>query len=192
MIGKEGLSLRELCIQGIGFAAVAVFILSYQIKSNRWLFFLQLVGSALFCLQFFLLDAKSGCLSLAVNILRNALLMKYKDWRWVRQAWCPVVIALLFTGVLFLTWDGPVSLLAFTASVTSTFAYWSNSPRKIRMVNLVCASPCWLVYDVIVHSFGGIISESITIVSILVSFIRFGWKGLERDAGEIAPAKTNT
>ena len=60
------------------------------------------------------------------------------------------------------------------------------------MVNLVCASPCWLVYDVIVHSFGGIISESITIVSILVSFIRFGWKGLERDAGEIAPAKTNT
>lgn len=77
--------------------------------------------------------------------------------------------------------DVSVSLLAFTASVTSTFAYWSNSPRKIRMVNLVCASPCWLAYDVIVYSLGGIVSESITIISILVSFVRFGWKGLEHD-----------
>ncbi|MBQ4465386.1 MAG: YgjV family protein [Oscillospiraceae bacterium] len=174
--------MNEWFIQGIGLLAVAVFILSYQIRSNRWLFLLQLIGSALFCVQFFLLDAKSGCLSLAVNILRNALMMKYRDWHWVRQKWCPAVITLLFTGVLFLTWNGPVSLLAFAASVTSTFAYWSNSPRRIRMVNLVCASPCWLIYDVIVHSIGGIISESITIVSILVSFLRFGWSGLEQDA----------
>lgn len=168
-------------IQGIGFAAVALFILSYQIRSNRWLFLLQLIGSALFCLQFLLLDAKSGCFSLAVNILRNALMMKYNDWNWVRNQWCPAGIALMFTGVLILTWNGPVSLLAYAASVTSTFAYWSNSPRKIRMVNLVCASPCWLIYDVIVRSFGGIVSESITIVSIAVSFIRFGWAGLEQD-----------
>ena len=174
--------MTDWLIQGIGFVAVAVFILSYQIKSNRWLFLLQLIGSALFCLQFYLLDAKSGCLSLAVNILRNALMMKYNDWKWVQQKWCPVVIALLFTGVLLLTWNGPVSLLAYIALVSSTFAYWTNSPRKIRMVNLVCASPCWLAYDVIVFSLGGIVSESITIVSILVSFLRFGWKGLEKDS----------
>lgn len=60
-------------IQLIGFVGTAVFILSYQIKSNRILYLLQLIGCALFCLQFYLLDAKSGCLSLAVNILRNAL-----------------------------------------------------------------------------------------------------------------------
>lgn len=48
------------------------------------------------------------------------------------------------------------------------------------MVNLTCASPCWLLYDVFVRSVGGIISESITILSILVSFVRFGRKGLER------------
>ena len=40
---------------------------------------------------------------------------------------------------------------------------------------------CWLIYDVLVHSLGGIVSESITIVSILVSFLRFGWDGLEKD-----------
>ena len=129
-----------------------------------------------------MLGALSGCLSLVVNILRNALMMKYNDWKWVRKKWCPLIIVLLFALVLVLTWNGPVSLLAFAASVTSTIAYWTNSPRKIRMVNLLCASPCWLVYDVIVFSIGGIISESFTIASIIISLIRFGWKGLERDS----------
>ena len=174
--------MNDLIIQGIGFIAVALFIASYQIKSNRWLFLLQLLGSLLFCIQFFMLGALSGCLSLVVNILRNALMMKYNDWKWVRKKWCPAMIVILFAVVLVLTWNGPVSLLAFTASVTSTIAYWTNSPRKIRMVNLLCASPCWLVYDVIVFSLGGIISESFTIVSILISLIRFGWKGLESDS----------
>ena len=174
--------MNDWIIQGIGFVAVALFIASYQIKSNRWLFLLQLLGSLLFCIQFFMLGALSGCLSLVVNILRNALMMKYNDWKWVRKKWCPLIIVLLFALVLVLTWNGPVSLLAFAASVTSTIAYWTNSPRKIRMVNLLCASPCWLVYDVIVFSIGGIISESFTIVSILISLIRFGWKGLERDS----------
>lgn len=176
----------EWFVQGIGFAALTVFILSYQIKSNRELFFMQLIGSGLFCLQFYLLDAKSGCLSLAVNMLRNALMMKYRDWDWVRKKWCPAAIAGLFAAVLILTWNGPVSLLAFAASVSSTFAYWTDSPRSIRTVNLVCASPCWLLYDVLVHSLGGIVSESLTMLSILVSFIRFGRKGPEQDT---APQK---
>lgn len=77
--------MSDIIIQGIGFIAVALFITSYQIKSNRLLFLFQLLGSALFCLQFFLLGAISGCLSLAVNILRNALMMKYKEWAWVRS-----------------------------------------------------------------------------------------------------------
>ncbi|MBR0484296.1 MAG: YgjV family protein [Oscillospiraceae bacterium] len=171
-----------MLIQGIGFIAVTAFILSYQIQSNRWLFLLQLIGSALFCLQFFMLDAKSGCLSLAVNILRNALMMKYNEWKWVRWKGCPFLIAVCFTTILFFTWNGYVSLLAYLASVSSTFVYWTNSARNIRLVNLACASPCWLVYDVIVHSWGGIVSESITILSILVSIFRFGWKGLESDS----------
>lgn len=176
--------MTPIITQTIGFVAVAAFILSYQIKSNRWLFLLQLIGSALFCLQFFLLDAFSGCLSLAVNILRNALMMKYNDWKWVQWKGCPIIIAVLFTIILFFTWNGPVSLLAFVASVSSTFVYWTNSPRNIRLVNLTCASPCWLIYDIIVHSWGGLLSESITLISILVSIIRFGWKGLEDDSSK--------
>ena len=38
------MTMPEAVVQGIGFVAVAAFILSYQIKSNRRLFLLQLIG----------------------------------------------------------------------------------------------------------------------------------------------------
>lgn len=51
--------MNELIIQGIGFVGVALFIVSYQIKSNRALFFCQMMGCLVFCVQFFLITKYS-------------------------------------------------------------------------------------------------------------------------------------
>ena len=170
--------MQEFIIQAIGFAGMAAFILSYQLKTNKALYSCQLIGSALFCLQFFLMHALTGCLSLLINILRSMLLLRYKEWRWVRSPLVPLALVLGFAAVLRFTWAGPVSLLAFTASAFSTICYWSNNARTLRLANLLVASPCWLVYDFIVQSWGGMASEAITIISILISIRRFGWQAL--------------
>jgi len=170
--------MESILAQAVGFLAAALFILSYQVKSNRRLFLFQVAGSALFCLQFFLLGAASGCLSLAVNILRGMLLTKYNDWAWVRRKGLAFALCGVYGLILLLTWAGPISLLAFTASSVSTLGYWRNNARTIRLSNLLCASPCWLVYDVLIRSWGGVLNEAITIASILVSLVRFGWAAL--------------
>ena len=46
------------------------------------------------------------------------------------------------------------------------------------MSNLACASPCWLIYDILVGSWGGVLNESITLGSILLSIYRYGWKAM--------------
>ncbi len=51
--------MNEYIIQGIGFFGVALFILSYQIRSNRALFLCQLLGCLVFCVQFFLMPNPS-------------------------------------------------------------------------------------------------------------------------------------
>ena len=173
--------MSAIAVQTIGFVATGIFILSYQVKSNRRLYLLQLIGNLLFCIQFFLLDARSGCLSLAVNIIRNAMLMKYNDWEWVRWKGWPYLFSGLIGAVVWGTWNGPLSLLVLAASVSTTFGYWSNNARAIRLANALCASPCWLCYDVAVGSWGGVLNESFMIVSILVSILRFGWKSLGSD-----------
>lgn len=173
--------MGNIWIQIIGFIGAAVFVASYQIKSNRLLFLFQLLGSGIFCFQFFLLSAWSGCLSLAVFMLRDAMLYKYRDWNWVRWKGWTFIISAVFVVILFVTWNGPISLLPLAASVSSTFGYWTNNAQSIRLANLACASPCWLIYDVLVMSLGGVLCESITLASIIVSVYRFGWKNMKDD-----------
>ena len=173
--------MKEIIIQGIGFLGLLAFIVSYQIKSNRKLFLIQMVGVLLFASQFLLMGAFSGCFSLFLTAVRNILMSKYKDWQWLKHKVCPVLICLLFTVILIFTWAGPISLLAYVASVVSTIFYWTNDARKLRLANLFVCSPCWIIYDVIVGSIGGVASESLTMISIIISIYRFGFKKMSGD-----------
>lgn len=170
--------MHQLIIQAIGFLALLMFLVSYQFKSNRVLFTFQLIGSLLFSLQFFLLDAASGCLSLGLNSIRSVLLMKYNDWTWVRRKELPLLFCGLYLLITIYTWAGPLTLLTLAASLVSTFCFWTNNARTIRLACLLCTSPCWLIYDVCVGSWGGVLNEAITILSVVISIFRFGWSAL--------------
>lgn len=169
--------MNEYVIQGIGFAGMAFFVISYQIKSNRTLFLCQLMGCLIFCVQMLFLRAYTGALGLLVNILRNLLLLKVNDWKWVKhKATLCAIIGLLLAMTIY-TWAGWISILPFASVAISSIGYWTNNAQKIRLASMF-GSPCTLIYDALIRSWGGAMSEGITIVSIIVSIIRFGWKNM--------------
>lgn len=168
--------MPNIIIQIIGFLGLLAFIISYQIRSNKTLFIVQMVAVLLFALQFLLLGAYSGCLSLILTAVRNIMMSKYEEISWIRNKICPIIVCILFTVILFITWAGPISLLAYVASVVSTIFYWTNDARKLRLANLCVSSPCWIIYDTIVGSVGGVMNEVLTMISIVVSIYRFGLK----------------
>lgn len=177
--------MQEILIQGIGFVGVIFYIVSYQVKSNKGLYVYQLLGSLSFMIQFVLLGGITGCFGLMITILRNFLLARIDKWTWVKGKPVALGIMALSTLVTVCTWSGWLNLLPWLAVVGSTIGYWTNNARSIRLSNLVCASPCWLIYDVLLGSIGGVINESITLCSILVSIYRYGWKALgENQFGE--------
>ena len=171
--------MSELAVQAIGFVGVAFFIASYQIKSNKALFMCQMIGCIIFCVQFFILEAYTGAISLIINIIRNLLLVKRKDWKWVDRRSTMLVILALLTAMTIYTWNGAISLLPFISVAVTTIGYWSNNAQKIRLSQFI-GSPCTLLYDVLIRSWGGVLSETITLASIIVSVIRFGWKNMGR------------
>ncbi len=171
--------MNELFIQAIGFVGVALFIISYQIRSNRALFLCQLM------VQFFLMGAYTGALSLIVNIVRNILLLKADEWKWAGSKITLAGVIGLLAVITVYTWAGWPSLLPFASVAVTSIGYWTRNAQKIRLTQLL-GSPCTLLYDLIIHSWGGALSESITIISILVSIFRFGWKNLREDSFETA------
>lgn len=172
---------HDIMIQAIGFLGVLFFFISFQTKTNKSLFVMQTLGCLTFSIQFALLGALSGCLSLLINVVRNIMLTKYNDCRVIRwKGWVAVFSALSLAAALF-TWNGWYCILPVIGTTAGTIGYWTNNARKIRFANIAVTSPCLLIYDTLIRSWGGVLNESITILSIVVSVIRFGWKALDGD-----------
>ena len=70
-------------------------------------------------------------------------------------------------------------VLPFLAMVVGTFGYWTNNARKLRIAELACVIPAWMSYDFISRAYGGVLNELVILISIIVSIVRFGWKGLD-------------
>lgn len=171
----------EFLVQMIGFTGAIFFFISYQMKTNKLLFIMQLMGCLTFSVQFALLGAYGGCLSLIINIVRNAMLTKYNDYKEIRWKGWVVIFSALSLIAAGITWDGMISILPVLGTVSGTIGYWTNNAKKIRIVNLTVNAPCALLYDVLVRSWGGVLNESITILSIVISILRFGWNSLDGD-----------
>lgn len=171
----------HVMVQAIGFLGVLFFFLSFQMKTNKSLFVMQTLGCLTFSAQFILLGAFSGCLSLLINVVRNLILTRYNSCKLVRWKGWIAVFSVLSVLVALFTWNGWESILPVAGTVAGTIAYWTNNAKKIRLANLMVISPCMLLYDVLVKSWGGVLNESILILSILISVGRFGWKSLDSD-----------
>ncbi len=174
--------MNEYMVQAIGFLGVALFIVSYQIRSNRALFLCQLMGCIVFCVQFFLMGAYTGAISLIVNIARNLLLIKSNDWKWAKSQVTLAAIILLLLVMTICTWAGWISILPFVSVAVTSIGYWTQNAQKIRLSQLF-GSPCTLLYDILVHTWGGAVCEAITILSIIISIVRFGWRNLGKESG---------
>ena len=73
-------------------------------------------------------------------------------------------------------------LLLFTtvAQLAGTAAMRSGNGTLIRKVELFYSTPVWIVNGCINFTLGGIVSCSFNMISIIVSFVRFGKQGFEK------------
>ena len=94
---------------------MAVIILSFQCKSSRKLFFVQLCGNAIYMVHFTLLGAYSGGGALLVSCLRNLVYASGRPWAaWKGWPWVMVSCNLLLTA---LTWKDWFSLFPLAVGV---------------------------------------------------------------------------
>lgn len=171
---------NEIIAQVFGFLALGLLLISFQFKSNKTLLILQSFGNLLFCIQYIFLHTYSGCICVLV-LVRNltvAFQDKYKILKW--KGWEYILLILFLVSSIF-TWEGLKSILPLIGCIGSTIAYFKNNARVFRSVTLFITSPCWLTYDALSGAYAGIINEIITIISIVISIIRFGWKKLGED-----------
>lgn len=171
--------MNLLVAQGVGFLALLLNLLAYQCKSGRRLILTQLGSNLTYIIHFLLLGAYTGCLSISVMALSNGLL-SLRRFPWAAwKGWRPV-LCVLFAAAAAVTWQGPISLLPCVGTMTAAMVNWTRNGKLMRLGRLAVVSPCWLVYDVCVGSWSGVVDETLGIISLLISLFRFGLKELDR------------
>lgn len=170
--------MNPIIIQAVGFICTICYLASYQIKNSKTLILVQMSGSVAMVIQYILLGAFGGSITVFATVIRffmvyisdkhPALKKKYWQYIWI----------VIFAVIAGFTWEGWTSILPFIAVVGSTLAVYSFNAKKIRLFNLTMNSPAWLIYDIIYNSWGGITTEVLTILSILISIKRYGLKNL--------------
>ena len=173
--------ITGLLAQAVSVAATAVQIGSYQVKSNKGLFIAQGIAGFLFSVSFFLLGAYTAAIINLMNILRSVL-MTYGERH--RRIIIPIAMCAVYTVAVAFTYESWFSLLLLAVQIGGTVSMWTADGAIIRVYQLFVCSPVWLINNVIAFSIGGIITEVFSIVSVIVSIIRYGIEGLRRTSGD--------
>lgn len=171
------ITLKYILIQIIGFVGTGLFFLSFQCKTNRNLFRVQLLSYGFYTVHLLLLGAVTGGISYILNGVRSFFLGS--SFKFAHSKWACVVLCALQLGVLGFTWSGWISILPVAANIATTIGGYTHNPQKVRIAGMFVNSPLWIVYDIIVGSWAGILDEVVSELSMIVSIIRFGWKELD-------------
>ena len=181
--------------QVLGAVAILSNIYAMQFNKHGFIMLFKLIGSFLFCLQYFLLGAYVGMIMDFIGTIRNivfAYLVKKGKNTKPYIIFFAIITFLLGLFTVFTTWDATltalsvwstnaivltilaviVSVLSIFAKLISTIAYGFKSAHMIRMLNLPSCS-CWIIYNFVCFSFTGVINELLTISSIVIAEIRF-------------------
>lgn len=165
----------------LGFVAVGLFFYSYQVTSKRSLMIIQTVATALSCVQYLLIGAFSGFALNIVCIIRN-FIFYFRDKNQRTDLASPIVLSLCIAAASVLSWEGVHSLLITLGLVVNTMCMGICNAKVFRKTILVSSSLI-LIYNIFAFSYSGILSESISLVSVIIGILRY------RDAQQPIKAK---
>ncbi len=167
-------SLKTILIQGIGLLGTLFYFLSYQFKDNKTLFRVQFLAYFCYTIHYFLLGAATGAFSYIVNLLRSLFLSV--DNEKLNGKTMGVLLCLLQIIAGIMTWNGWISVLPIIANIATTIAGYSFHFSNIRKAGIFINSPLWMLYNILVGSFAGILDEIISEASMILSVVRYGWE----------------
>lgn len=176
--------MNDVVTQVFGLLGMAMNSLSYQGKKQRTVILAQLFGSLFFAVNMFMLNAVIGGLLNVIGIFRALVYSNKEKLRNVRL-WNGIFAGLyLLSYIAVFTVFGKavtpgnllLEILPLIAMMATTISFSKASVAWIRRLAFV-SSPCWLIYNCINGSIGGILCEVFSLVSALVATIRLDSKG---------------
>ena len=155
----------------LGFISVALFFYSYQRTQKSTIVIIQTIATALSCIQYLLIGALSGFALNIVCIIRNVIFY-YRDKKQASGWVSPVILSRCIAVATIFSWEGVHSLLITFGLVINTMCMGLLNSKAFRKTILI-TSTLILIYNIFASSYSGILSESISLISVIIGIIRY-------------------
>lgn len=175
----------KIIAQIVGIGAMFFSIFSFQMKTQRQVVIVQAIATALWSLHFALLGVIMAVILNVIGIIRSIIFSFRNKYDWAKhKIWIAVFVLLFISAyilnfLVFIKNPKPINFLIEAlptfGMIATTFAFHMEKAFNVRILSLI-SSPLWLAYNIINFSIGGMITESVSIVSIIVGIFRHDLK----------------
>lgn len=157
--------------QLVGYAATLISLGAYAMREDKIMKIGVGLGLVLWALHYAMLagwTASATCLLIASRQILAfiAPAMSAKARRNTVASYC-----LVFTGVLWQTWAGPVSLLPWISALNATYAYFYLAGTRLR-AQVMLSTGLWLLNAVALGSIGGVVMNAASLGISLWTIVR--------------------
>lgn len=160
---------RIFIAQIVGFIPLILALFVFIHNSRKKIIFFKMCTDFLWAIHFFLLGEVAGGVINIINTVRN-LIFSQKSNKRTSNKYIPILFCVLISLCTIITAEGIKSIFPLVGSCLATIGFWQNSPKQIRFFNFMGIS-LWLIYGFLTQSYSTIISNIISITSILLPTI---------------------
>ncbi len=159
------MTLLDFTAQLFGIGGMCMLFSLYRQNDRKQLLKRKLLADVFWGIHYICLAAWAGAIPNITGIFRELIFMKEKK----SPIWLLVFMGINWTLSL-LTWKSALSLLPMCASTLVTISLWMKKPAITKMLTVpVCTA--FIVYDIFVGSYAGILNESVSLISIFTSLV---------------------
>ena len=156
--------------QAFGILAIILGFVSYQVKTQRQILFMQSMVAVTFCIHYFMIGAYSAMAMNGVNIVRNAA-YDYRNKKGIESKLIPIGFVIIQAIMCALTWEAWYSVFVLIGICINTYCMSFKNAQNVRK-SIVVTSPFVLTYDIFARSIGGSIYESVALISAAIGIYR--------------------
>ncbi len=163
--------MTEIIGQALGIICVLLGFVNYQLKTHKQVLYVNILTVACFSLHYFLIGAYVGMALNGVAVLRN--IVYYFTGKNEKNNKIAATIFTVIMGAMgALSWQGAYSILIILGLMINSYCMSLQNPNALRKSILV-SSPLVLLYNFFVLSIGGIVYESVGMLSAVIGLLRY-------------------
>jgi hypothetical protein len=151
-------------VQAFGLITLVLYALSMQMKKKESLLILQVFSNLFFVFSCLLTNSPTGAALAGISIVRGIVFYIYK-----KRGLNPNIAAfIIFQAAILIstvfTWEGILSLFAFSANSTNMFAQWQDKMALLRILT-IASCVLWMIYQFSAGMYAAMLSEACIIAS---------------------------